>query len=206
LKHVADAVRLARGAAQGQVAGKTAAAELRRLSRKLENAAKILATADTRPSTRGWQWALEARVARRASAVRTAIDAAGAVYLPERLHAVRIALKKLRYGVELWLEAGGSKETADLRRLKRSQELLGDLHDRHVLITHVRREQAALAPSEITPSDTKVWGELDALITSLENTCRALHARYVRDRAMLIALCDRLATRSDQGEAARRAG
>jgi hypothetical protein len=97
-------------------------------------------------------------------------------------------------------------ENADLRRLKRSQELLGDLHDRHVLITHVRREQAALAPSEIAPSDTKVWSELDALITSLENTCRTLHARYVRDRAVLIALCDRFATRSDRGEAARRAG
>jgi len=206
LKHVADAVRLARGAAQGQVVGKTAAAELRRVSRKLESAAKILEKADTRPSTRGWQWALEARVARRASALRAAIDAAGSVYLPERLHAVRIALKKLRYGVELWLEAGGSKENADLRRLKRSQELLGQLHDRHVLITHVRREQAALAPSDIAPSDTKVWSELDALTTSLENTCRALHARYVRDRAMLISLCDRLATRSDRGEAARRAG
>ena len=201
LTRVADAVRLARGEAHGQVAGKTAAGELRRVSRKLDNAATILERADTRPSTRGWQWALEARVARRASALRAAIDEAGAVYLSERLHAVRVALKKLRYGVELWLEADGSKPNADLRRLKRSQELLGRLHDRHVLITYVRREQAALAPSDIN-----LWGELDALVASLENTCRALHARYVRDRAVLIALCDRLATRSDPAEAARRAG
>jgi len=206
LKRVADAVRLARGAAQDQVAGKAAAAELRRVSRKLDSAAKILERADTRPSTRGWQWALEARVARRASALRAAIDEAGAVYLTERLHAVRIALKKLRYGFELWLEADGLKPNADLRRLKRSQELLGRLHDRHVLITFVRREQAALAPSDIAPSDIRVWGELDALVTSLENNCRALHARYVRDRAVLIALCDRLTTRSDRAEAARRAG
>ena len=206
LKQVADAVRLARGAAQDQVAGKAAAAELRRVSRRLDSAAKHLEQADTRPSTRGWQWALEARVARRASALRAAIDEAGAVYLPERLHAVRIALKKLRYGVELWLESGGSKENADLRRLKRTQELLGHLHDRHVLITYVRREQAALAPLDVAPSDPKVWSELDALITSLENNCRTLHARYVRDRAALIALCDRLATRSDRDEAARRAG
>ncbi len=206
LKQVADAVRLARGAAQDQVAGKTAVAELRRVTRKLDSAARNLEQADTRPSTRGWQWALEARVARRAAALRAVIDDAGAVYLPERLHEVRIALKKLRYGVELWLEAGGSKENADLRRLKRTQELLGHLHDRHVLISYVRREQAALAPSDIAPSDTKVWSELDALITSLENNCRALHARYVRDRAALIVLCDRLATRSDRDEAARRAG
>jgi len=206
LKRVADAVRLARGALQDQVAGKAAAADLRRVTRKLDGAAKILEKADTRPSTRGWQWALEARVARRASTLRTTIDEAGAVYLPERLHAVRIALKKLRYGVELWLEADGSKPNADLRRLKRSQELLGQLHDRHVLITYVRREQAALAPSDIAPSDIKVWGELDALVTSLENNCRALHARYVRDRAVLVALCDRLTARPDRAEAARRAG
>ena len=59
----------------------------------------------------GWQWAVEARVARRAAALKHAIDEAGSVYLPERLHAVRIALKKLRYGLELWLEAAGSKRT-----------------------------------------------------------------------------------------------
>lgn len=206
LKRVADAVRLARGAAKDQVSGKEAATELRRVTRKLDSAAKMLEKADTRPSTRGWQWALAARVARRASTLRAAIDEAGAVYLSERLHAVRIALKKLRYGVELWLDADGSKPNADLRRLKRSQELLGRLHDRHVLITYVRREQAALTPSDIAPSDIKVWGELDALVTSLENDCRALHARYVRDRAVLIALCDRFTTRPDRAEAARRAG
>ena len=192
---------MARGAARDHVAGKTAAAELRRVRHKLDRAAKILEKAETRPSTRGWQWALGARVARRASALRTAIDAAGGVYLPERLHTVRIALKKLRYAVELSAEAEGSKGNADLRRLKRSQELLGRLHDRQVLITYVRREQAALAPS-----DLKVWRELDALVTSVENSCRTLHARYVRDRAVLTALCDRLATRSERAEPARRAG
>ena len=33
---------------------------------------------------------------------------AGAVYLPERLHAVRIAMKKLRYAMELAAEAAGA--------------------------------------------------------------------------------------------------
>jgi CHAD domain-containing protein len=60
---------------------------------------RILEKADTRPGTRGWQWALGARVARRASALRAAIDTAGG--WSERLHKVRIALKKLRYAVEL---------------------------------------------------------------------------------------------------------
>ena len=41
------------------------------------------------------------------AAARAALDDAGAVYLPERLHAVRIALKKLRYALEARAEASG---------------------------------------------------------------------------------------------------
>jgi CHAD domain-containing protein len=201
LRRVAEAVRTARGEAREDLGGKTTAAELRYVSRKLESALKTLERADTRPSARGWQWALDARVARRASTLGDAINDAGAVYLPERLHAVRIALKKLRYGVELWSEAAGIKGNLDLRRLKRSQELLGRLHDQQVLIDYVRREQAAL-----TPSDIKVWRELDALVTWLENSCRGLHARYVRNRGVLIALCDRLAALPARREPARQVG
>jgi hypothetical protein len=51
-----------------------------------------------------------------------------------------------------------------------------------------------------------VWRELDALVTSVENNCRTLHARYVRDRTALIVLCDRLVTRQDRAEPARQAG
>ena len=201
LNRVAESVRAARNAARDEWAGKAAALELRRVGRKLESAAKRLVRADTRSSARGWRWALEARVTRRASALRDAITEAGAVYLPERLHAVRIALKKLRYGVELWSEAAGLKANPDLRRLKRSQELLGRLHDQQVLIDYVRREQASLTSSHAT-----VGRELDALITALENSCRGRHARYVRDRSVLTALCDRLAARPVRVEPARRVG
>ena len=50
------------------------------------------------------------RVARRAASLKAAIDEAGAVYLPERLHAVRIAVKKLRYAVELEHEIAGDEK------------------------------------------------------------------------------------------------
>lgn len=202
LKRVADGIQVARGEARENMAGKISSAELQRIRRKLESAAKTLEHAESRrPDARGWRWAIDARIARRASTLRAAIGDAGAVYLPERLHAVRIALKKLRYSAELAAEAAGSKGDADLRRLRRSQDLLGKLHDLQVLITYVRREQAALTPPDIT-----VWRELDALVTSLENECRRLHARYVRDRAALIAVCERLAAHAARSEPARRAG
>jgi CHAD domain-containing protein len=174
--------------------------KLRRLSRKLDDTAAALEReGEGRPGARGWRWALEARVARRASRFASAIDSAGAVYLPERLHAVRIAVKKLRYGVELSAEASGAKADSDLRALKRWQDLLGRLHDLQMLIDRVRHLQAALPPSE-----TAARHEQDALLATLERTCRHLHARYVRVRPAMMALADRFAARAVP--ARRRAG
>ena len=123
------------------------------------------------------------------------------MYLPERLHAVRIALKKMRYAVELSAEIAGQRSTPELRTLKRGQDILGRLHDLQVLIDRVRQLQASL-----TPPDIAVWRELDALVTSLENDCRRLHARYMRDRAALLAICDRDGVRHSASAIRRRAG
>ena len=60
--------------------------------------------------SRGSQLALGDRRARRQARdarCAAAMAEAGALYLPERLHAVRIAVKKLRYAVELSTEAAG---------------------------------------------------------------------------------------------------
>jgi hypothetical protein len=45
-------------------------------------------------------------------------------------------------------------------------------------------------------------------VTSLEQSCRRLHARYVGERPALLDLCDRLSRRSTTSRAAhrRRAG
>ena len=51
--------------------------------------------------------------------------------------------------------------------------------------------------------------ELDALGQSLENVCRRLHARYVRERPILAAICDRVTARRPDEPAtglSRRAG
>jgi adenylate cyclase len=157
-------------------------------------------------------WAIDARVANRASRVTAAIDEAGAVYLPERLHAVRIALKKLRYALELsaaMRPAGGkgsraADPAAALRALKRTQETLGRMHDLQVLIERVRHVQASAALPNLGS-----WHELDTLVVTLEDMCRRLHARYFRERDAIEAIASRLCApprRTSAPRAERRAG
>jgi CHAD domain-containing protein len=164
--------------------------ELRAASRKLERLLEALKLQGTTPAqSRGVRWAIDARVSRRAARLKTAMAEAGSVYLAERLHAVRIATKKLRYGLELAAEAAGASRRADLGILKRAQELLGRMHDLQVLIDLARQVQG-----DLKPPDVIAWRELDAVIAGLETSCRRLHARYVHDRAGLSSLCDRLTT------------
>jgi triphosphatase len=205
LSRVAAAISTQRAAARDHLLAKLPVADLRRVASKLDKIADQLATDKTeggsRTATRGWRWAGGARLGRRSSALREAVEEAGAMYLPERLHAVRIAVKKLRYAVELEAEVSSAgKLTPHLRTLKRNQERLGRLHDRQVLIEQVRQVQASS-----TPPDIGVWRRLDALVTTLENDCRRLHARYLRDSGALLAVCDRVAGRTP-AVAARRAG
>jgi CHAD domain-containing protein len=189
-----------RDRARARVSGKAVAGDLRRIGRKLEHvASRLEEEPDGRRPRHGWRWAIDARVARRAQTLRAAIVRAGAVYLHERLHEVRIALKKLRYAVELAADADGVRTSADLRLLQRTQELLGRIHDLQVLTDHVRQAQAALSPP-----DPVAWRQLDALVTCLEQDCRRLHARYVSEGAKLLSLCDRLGGRP--AASARRAG
>lgn len=198
LEHVQEDIHAARGEMGKRF--RPLASDLGRILRKLEAAAAELEGADKRREA-GWRWALDARVARRALALGTVVDEAGAMYLPERLHEVRIALKKLRYGVELRTEAAGDRTNADLRALKRTQELLGRMHDFQVLIDRVRDAQASL-----TPTDAGLWRDVDDLVISLEKSCRQLHGRYVRQRAALAAICDRLAGLAAVPARARRVG
>jgi CHAD domain-containing protein len=127
----------------------------------------------------------DARAARRADDLRAAIDNAAGIYLADRLHAVRIAVKKLRYAVEIAGELRASRAQARLRTLKRVQELLGRMHDLEVLIARTRALQ-----STATIRDLKLSGELDRLVRFLETECRLLHVRYMNDRKALLAICD----------------
>jgi CHAD domain-containing protein len=84
-------------------------------------------------SARGWAEVLRDRMARRADNLSRAIDHAGGVFFPKRLHNVRVAVKKLRYSAELAGAAGLWHCDDVLAELKRTQDTLGHLHDAEVL-------------------------------------------------------------------------
>src|SRR5215213_622481 len=115
LRLVREAARKEREDARSEIPGKTAADSFARLVRKLDRAARKLEGGEDPQTRRAWRWALDARVSRRALALSQAIDRAGSVYLSDRLHATRITVKKLRYALELDVEARGLKSTDELR-------------------------------------------------------------------------------------------
>jgi CHAD domain-containing protein len=127
-----------------------------------------------------------ARAARRAERLRAAIEGASGIYLPDRLHDVRIAVKKLRYALELVRELSGSRAVAQLKTLANVQDALGRMHDLEVLIARTRGVQGAPGAPTL-----KLSGELDRLVRRFETECRQLHAHYMTSRRHLLDICDR---------------
>jgi CHAD domain-containing protein len=209
LARVGVSVAKSRDDARKRLFSRLPVSGMRRLAQKLERVVDDLREAEpesSRAAARNWRWVIDARVARRATRLSIAIADAGAMYLPERLHAVRIAVKKLRYAFELANDLAGEKASADLRVLKRTQEVLGRMHDRQVLIERVRQVQTSLAPPNVT-----VWRDLDALILTLEDDCRRLHGRYMRLRDEIVSMIGTINARppavaAPRAHSARRAG
>lgn len=126
------------------------------------------------------------RAARRAERLQGVVDAAGTMYLPDRLHQVRIAVKKLRYALEVVRDLSGSRAEARIRALKRLQDLLGRMHDLEVLIARTRALQSASVP------DLQLSADLDQLVRRLETEARQLHAHYITLRRPLLDICTRV--------------
>jgi CHAD domain-containing protein len=126
------------------------------------------------------------RIAVRAHRLGTAIDRAGALYAPEALHAVRIAVKKLRYSVELGRAARITGAARIAMRLRRVQDLLGEWHDWQVLSAHASRVQARM------PVDDDELADFTELAARVEDRCRALHAVFISGRPQLSALVEEI--------------
>ena len=133
------------------------------------------------------------RAARRAQSLADAMEHAAAIYLPHRLHEVRIALKKLRYALEIVRELNRSRAKATFATLKATQDLLGRMHDLEMLIARTRAVQA----SPRGP-DLDVSAELDRFVRHLETECRRLHGHYIGTRHQLLRICDRVIADSER--------
>lgn len=153
---------------------------LRRLGKiereKLDRTLRKLGRSIESEDANAWRRTLAARLARRVNALRRAVDRSGAIYVPERLHAVRIAAKKLRYALEIAAELGVRDAATSAAVVRRTQVTLGDLLDRHVLARHVLE-----AASQPEADETG----LAALASSLEASCRQRHAAFLSQRDAL---------------------
>ena len=143
---------------------------------------------------KGQATARRPRVARRAAALRLAIEGAAGIYLPDRLHDVRIAVKKLRYALEVARELSGSRAMASIRTLKEAQDLLGRMHDLEILIARTRAVQGSPLGTNL-----RLSGDLDRLVRRLENECRLLHGHYMASRHKLLAICERAEAAAQTG-------
>jgi CHAD domain-containing protein len=152
--------------------------DIKKLRKKLE---KVSEPKGKHEAKNAWQSVLAATLARRAKRLKFALDEAGPLYAPERLHAVRISTKKLRYALEIAADAGQAGIKPALKVLKREQERLGHLHDLQSLLKHVQQAQAS-------PAVGARLGELTAYADTLERECRTLHAQFVDHRETLFEI------------------
>ena len=149
-------------------------------------ASGILAMAARREAPaalRGCARRVAARLGRRAGELETAVVAAGLIFAPGPLHAVRIALKKFRYALEVAERLGRFRLTGTMRRLKDLQNLLGDLHDLQVLAGLVRD-----VGSQATGASRR---RNEALVRTIDDEIRVLHSRFVAGREAIVVLLAR---------------
>jgi CHAD domain-containing protein len=132
---------------------------------------------------------LALRVIDRARCLGNAVVNAGALLVVDRVHAVRIAAKRLRYALELTGELKLARTAALVTSLKTVQDVLGELHDLDVL-----RHEAARVRSDLPP-DSIVAKDLEQMSQALDADIRQLHARYLRGARALAALTDRVRDR-----------
>jgi CHAD domain-containing protein len=130
-----------------------------------------------------WRRALAARLALRARRLAQAIARAGSIYIPDRLHGVRIAAKQLRYTLELAAEVGVTDVRPLVSTVKRAQTTLGRLQDLQVVL---RQVDAASAEPGLEPA---ARAGLARLAQTLEEEARRAHARYLRWAPRLVAVC-----------------
>jgi CHAD domain-containing protein len=119
---------------------------------------------------------LAPRVAGRSRALRTAVAEAGVLYASDRLHAVRLAVKKLRYTLELAEEIDKCPARHLIVFLKHTQDVLGRIHDLDVVARYTR---LVLARPDLAGEARSAAARL---LETIEQEIRERHADYLVGR------------------------
>jgi CHAD domain-containing protein len=199
LTRLRDAISEERRRLHAEMRRRVADVDLDKLTKRAVAAARKAPHAPARGRVRDPKRlaAAQSRAARRATALRAAIENAAGIYLPDRLHDVRIAVKKLRYAMELARELSASRAVAAIKTLKGAQDLLGRMHDLEVLIARTRAVQGSPIGTNL-----RLSGDLDRLVRRLETECRQLHGHYMALRHKLLAICDRVEAIAERPQSA----
>ena len=120
------------------------------------------------------------RIAARGADAADAVRRAPGVYLPNRAHKARIAVKKLRYGVEVARDTGIWPADRLLKDLRRIQGTLGDLHDAQVLVDGL---------DDLLGDDAESR-EASTLQALLRDDISRAHAEYVRRRERIFRIAE----------------
>ena len=129
---------------------------------------------------RTWRRDLRYTLRDRAASTVEAIEHATGVYFPDRAHAARIAIKKMRYAIEIAHDTGAERSAA-IRELKKAQDLLGDLHDRQELIDNLT--------ATCSPDKPEIVDQVALLKQVIDAECQDLHARYLTRRKAILDIC-----------------
>ncbi len=147
------------------------------------------ATGAARGGAAACHQALAGRRQERAGALAAALQALGTLYVPDRLHEVRLCAKKLRYSLETERAVRLAAVARDIKTLTGMQEALGALHDVQTLQDWLRRLGRDIGGDRATQVQLRRMG------VELEGECRAMHAKVVADAPAWLKLALRLARR-----------
>jgi len=126
------------------------------------------------------------RARERARELVDLIEHASGVYFPRRAHAARIGIKRLRY----LLEFANGDDPEDVKVLRKSQQILGDIQDRQVL-----HDLVAAQRGDNSTADR----DLEALLGMLEAESSALYDRFLEHRQDLRLLCEHVIAEGRSG-------
>jgi CHAD domain-containing protein len=138
-----------------------------------------------------WRSTLRQRIATRAEDMAEAVRHATGVYLPNRSHRARVAVKKLRYAVEAARDTALWTPPRLLKHLRRVQNTLGEIHDLQVLADRI--DELVTDPAART--------ELPSLVDALQDDLASRHHEYVARRERLFAIsraCGQFAKRESR--------